>query len=139
MTDFDAFIDIRELQRGVDSFRQFTEDAQALVDDFLIESAFFFQREATLREEEGGNMPYDTGTLQASISVDPIIYIDGVTRYVNVGTNVHYAIYQEYGWRASNGRDIEGRHFMGRAAALTYDFMRKELPRRLERLAAGIR
>lgn len=135
MTDFAAFVDIRQIQRGVESFREFTTEAQALVDNFLVESAWFFHREATLREEEGGRMPYDTGTLQASISVDPVIYTDGPTRFVNIGTNVHYAIYQEFGWRSRGGRDIEGKHFMAGALHTTSEFMRRELPRRLQRLA----
>lgn len=134
MVDFDVMIDISDLERKVETFKSFPEEAQALIDNFLIEAGWFFHREATLREGEGGHMPYDTGTLQASITVDPVVYRDGITRYVLVGTNVHYAIYQEYGWRSRSGRDIGGKHFMGYAANQTYEFMRRELPFRLRRL-----
>lgn len=99
----------------------------------IMEVGFFFEREAKL------NAPVDTGRLRASIGHGP----EGVWNehfsdsgyFIDIGTNVEYAPYMEFGFTMSQGHvayikaaggfryvhpfTFEGVHFMQRAANAT--------------------
>ena len=148
--DFTVSMDIH----GTRAFQQFADRIDGLMDSFLLESAEFFRREATLRDEEGGRMPYDTGTLQGSIAVNPPVRRSGPIRYVTISTNVHYAAHQEYGfyprlpgesvrqWKrliASGERKrVPGKGFFRFAQDQTANYMTEEWPSRLRALAREV-
>ena len=100
----------------------------------VTEAAFFFEREAKLLA------PHDTGRLRSSIGHGPEgvweeFFSAGKGYYIDVGTNVEYAPYMEFGFTMSKGHvayiqaaggfryvhpfTFEGLHFMGRAASKT--------------------
>ncbi len=112
----------------------------------LTEAALFFEREAKL------GAPVDTGRLRSSIGHGP----DGVWDekfsasggyYIDVGTNVEYAPYMEFGFTMASGHvayikaaggfryvhpfTFEGLHFMQKAANRTERMIGDTLERHL--------
>ena len=126
------------LEPFVKFFEEVGDQAQGVLDSLLIQAGWYMHRTASLREGQGGYMPYDTGTLQASLSFDGKVRREGSVAYVAVTSNVHYAPYQEFGFRHyKSGRDIKGKGFMRYGAQMARVFLEKEFRRAVEQLFGG--
>lgn len=119
----------------------------------VLEAGLFFEREAKL------GAPHDTGRLRASIGHGPEGVWDeefrkGQAYIVEVGTNVEYAPYMEFGFTMSSGHvayikavggfryvhpfTFEGLHFFQKAADKTEGIIEMILERHIgEAIAAG--
>ena len=136
-------------------------DVEALAQDFyklssvyypaammagVLEAGLFFEREAKM------GAPHDTGRLRASIGHGPEgvwdeEFIKGKRYIVEVGTNVEYAPYMEFGFTMSSGHvayikavggfryvhpfTFEGLHFFQKAADRTEGILQSILERHI--------
>lgn len=112
-----------------------------------MEAALFFEREAKL------GAPVDTGRLKSSIGHGPQgiwseTFAKGKGYWVDVGTNVEYAPYMEFGFTMSQGHvayikaaggfryvhpfTFEGLHFMQKAGSKTERVMEKIVKRHID-------
>lgn len=88
--------------------------------------------DAVVHAKRRPRMPVRTGTLQSSIQMRPPERTRGTAWRLLWGSfDVHYALYQEMGFRLRNGRFYPGRRFLRGAAEETYsrfhDYLRNEL------------
>lgn len=130
----EIIIEFPELERVQELFSRAGDQAQGVIDGLLIQSGWYMHRTASLRPHQGGRMPYDTGTLQASLYFDGRAHRDAGVSYVEVTTNVHYAPYQEFGWRSVSGRDIPGKGFLRYGAQMAKEYMEREFAQAMEQL-----
>ena len=135
--EFGLVMEMVGLDDMVHYFEGLEREARIMLDALLVEAGWYLHRMASLREGHGGRMPYDTGTLQASLSYDAKVKRSGNMSYVVVTTNVEYAPYQEYGFRSVGGRDIPGKGFMRYGARMAKEFLQGELHRRVRDLLGG--
>ena len=120
------------LEKWAGHFESLEAEAEIMLDGLLLRAGWYMHRTASLREGHGGYMPYDTGTLQASLSFDGQVHRQGNTAYVAITTNVEYAPYQEYGWRSVSGRDIAGKGFMRYGARKGREYLNAEMALRVK-------
>ena len=125
------------LKEFVQFFENVGDQAEGVLHGLLIQTGWYMHRVASLREGQGGYMPYDTGTLQASLSFDGQVHKHSGMSYVAVTTNVHYAAYQEFGFRSVSGRDIPGKGFMRYGAQMAREYMEDEFRNAVKRLFEG--
>lgn len=119
----------------------------------VLEAGLYFEREAKL------GAPHDTGRLRASIGHGPEgiwdeEFLKGKSYIVEVGTNVEYAPYMEFGFTMSSGHvayikavggfryvhpfTFEGLHYMQKAADKTENIIGAILERHITgAIAAG--
>ncbi len=111
------------------------------------EAALFFEREAKLEA------PFDTGRLKASIGHGPEgiwaeTFHKGKGYFIDVGTNVEYAPYMEYGFTMSSGHvayikgaggfryvhpfSFLGFHYMQKAATRTEAILESIIARHMD-------
>lgn len=116
----------------------------------VLEAGLFFEREAKL------NAPVDTGRLQASIGHGPegVWNVGGAAGkgyWVEIGTNVEYAPYMEFGFTMSKGHvayikgaggfryvhpfTFEGIHYMLKASNTTQRVIGKIIEHHLDKAA----
>lgn len=141
-------IDFSDVMKHAAQMKHYADDLfPKALEGAVEEMSYFFEREAKM------NAPVDSGRLRASIGHGPDgVWKEGGTAgkgyWIDVGTNVEYAPYMEFGFTMSSGHVVyikavggfryvhpftfEGYHYMQKAGSTTRRMVRPTVEKHLQ-------